>query len=370
MIANASFSPQSRSMQHMQLGGSEVTAATRQPRRKSATARTTPTVLHVINSAGVGGAERQLSEIVTRSSLNHEIYLLTAESDNRIRQVLGLRQRLRQGGFDLVVAWLDRSQIAVSMTAPVGTPLIAAVAGLPRRQGPRSRWQLRAAISRYDMTIFNSQASLNAMQEFMRPLKTPRVEIVHNAVPMEAPRMPADPQSPPRIGYIGRTSPDKGFDILLEALSRFRHGEIEVTAIGRGVPEAVAAYPQLEVEIEAIGHSAQPWATMRSLSALVVPSRTEGSPNVVIEAFAAGAPVIATQVGGTVELIGAGRGIGIPPEDPDAIATAIRQVIRERDRAEEQVVAARHYVEKEHSWPAVIERWDNLCWAVARGKAQ
>ena len=370
MITIASFSPQSRSMQHTQLGGSGVTAATPRHGPKRTTGRTKPTVLHVINSAGVGGAERQLSEIVTRSSLNHETYLLTAESDNRIQQVLSLRQRLRRDDFDLVLAWLDRSQIAVSMTAPVGTPLIAAVAGLPRRQGPRSSWQLRAAIRRYDMTIFNSKASRKAMEEFMRPLKTPRVEIVHNAVATDAPRLPGGLQSPPRIGYIGRTSPDKGFDVLLEALTQFQHGEIEVTAVGLGVPEAVAAGPQLGIAIEAIGHSTHPWTTMGPLSALVVPSRTEGSPNVVIEAFAAGAPVIATRVGGTVELIAEGRGIGIPPEDPDAIANAIRRLVDRPEEASRLADDAHLYVEREHSWPVVIERWDNLCWAVARGNAQ
>ena len=132
----------------------------------------------------------------------------------------------------------------------------------------------------------------------------------------------------------------------------------------------MAACPGLEIEIEAIGHSTDPWSAVGPLSALVVPSRTEGSPNVVIEAFAAGAPVIATEVGGTVELIGQGRGIGIPPEDPDAIAGAIRRLVERPDEAARRADDAHLDVEREHSWPVVIERWDSLCLEVAGGKGR
>ncbi len=95
------------------------------------------------------------------------------------------------------------------------------------------------------------------------------------------------------------------------------------------------------------------WELYRSAHALVHVSMTEGAPQVILEAFAARLPVVATDVGGVASLV-EGRGLLVRPQDPHAAATALArlaadQALRQRfvDRAQE--LAAEHTIEAECS---------------------
>jgi glycosyltransferase involved in cell wall biosynthesis len=63
---------------------------------------------------------------------------------------------------------------------------------------------------------------------------------------------------------------------------------------------------------------------------LTLPSWSEGYPNVVVEALACGRPVVATDVGGTSEIVNASNGLLIPLRDPDALATALTRALDAR----------------------------------------
>ena len=72
------------------------------------------------------------------------------------------------------------------------------------------------------------------------------------------------------------------------------------------------------------------------MDVFVLPSLSEGMGLSIMEAMAAGLPVVATEVGGVPELVVDGRtGLLVPPKDPDALAEAILECIREKGRAEE-----------------------------------
>jgi glycosyltransferase involved in cell wall biosynthesis len=92
-------------------------------------------------------------------------------------------------------------------------------------------------------------------------------------------------------------------------------------------------------------------AVYGDLDVVVNCSRNEGTPVALIEAMAAGRPVVATQVGGNPDLLGAGaRGVLVPPADPQALAAAILDGLRAPDlaraRAAQQYVLARHSAER------------------------
>jgi glycosyltransferase involved in cell wall biosynthesis len=316
-------------------------------------------VVHVINRWGPGGAEKQLGELLRRVSLPQELVELQDEAArDRPRELIRLRRRLAATRPDVVVAWLDRSQIAVSVTAAGTVPLVASIRGLPRRRGTASAWSLRLALTRYDRLVTNSTAARDATLAFALPLRLAGCEVIPNGVEIGQPRRAPAPAGRLRVGFIGRNSRDKGFDVCLDALELLGN-EVEAVLIGHGVPEAATARSAgrawtLHGRIE------RPWDHCGALDVLLVPSRSEGSPNVVVEAFARGVPVIATPAGGTAELVADGRGLTIPSDDPPALAQAVREFGRHRAIASKRAEHARAYVERNHGWAAVSARWTQL----------
>src|SRR5207244_4478612 len=128
---------------------------------------------------------------------------------------------------------------------------------------------------------------------------------------------------PPRkriVGAAGRLSPEKGFDVLVDAIALVRdhNPDVAFAIFGDG-----PCRPDLQQQISSLGLTgAVALAGFRldldqylpHLDLLVLPSHTEGLPNVVLEACAAGVPVVATAVGGTPEVIEDGAsGFLVPP---------------------------------------------------------
>jgi glycosyltransferase involved in cell wall biosynthesis len=144
------------------------------------------------------------------------------------------------------------------------------------------------------------------------------------------------PPAPPlRLVGVGRLSPEKGFDLLVEAVALARSGgtEVEATIVGDG-PERV----RLEQLIRARGLDGivrlagpvprpelGPW--FADAHAAVAPSRREGLGLAALDAIAAGRPVIATRVGGLPEAVREGEdGLLVTPEDPMALAEALSRL--------------------------------------------
>jgi glycosyltransferase involved in cell wall biosynthesis len=148
--------------------------------------------------------------------------------------------------------------------------------------------------------------------------------------------------SPPPVGgphlvAIGRLAEQKGFSLLVEAMSLARavHPDLHLTLVGDGPMR-----PEIEALIAANGLSqnvtlagwqdeAGVQAALANAQALILPSFAEGLPMVVMEAMAAGRPVIATAIAGVPELVVAGEtGWIVPAGDPLALAEAIDTLAR------------------------------------------
>jgi len=94
---------------------------------------------------------------------------------------------------------------------------------------------------------------------------------------------------------------------------------------------------------------------------LVQSSDYEGTPTVLVEAMALRIPVVATDVGGTSELLQDGiHGLLVPPRDPVALANAIEKTLDDRDATARQVAAARTRVEGELSFDARMRKLENI----------
>lgn len=142
----------------------------------------------------------------------------------------------------------------------------------------------------------------------------------------------------PVIGVVGRLSPEKGVDVFLEAAAMLRRAGLPFTAIVAGDgPERTRLEAQRStLDLDGIVHFLGALDAVSPvydvLDALVIPSRSEGLPNVLLEALRADVPVVATDVGAIREVIGDTRaGIIVSPESAAELAAGIAAAIESRN---------------------------------------
>ncbi len=130
--------------------------------------------------------------------------------------------------------------------------------------------------------------------------------------------------------YVGRLDQQKGVDVLLRAVAEVRRHMPELTVLLVGAGPQQRALEQLAGElgvsshVKFLGWRSDATELIRAADFLVLPSRWEGMPNVVLEAMAAGRPVIATRTEGTAELVRHREtGLLVPIDEPSALAAAI-----------------------------------------------
>ena len=100
---------------------------------------------------------------------------------------------------------------------------------------------------------------------------------------------------------------------------------------------------------------------LAAMDVFVLPSWAEGMSNALMEAMAAGRPVVATAVGGNTELVSDGRtGVLVPPGDPGAIARAVGDLLRDPDRATRLGAAARDDVTRRFGARARVAELERL----------
>jgi glycosyltransferase involved in cell wall biosynthesis len=146
--------------------------------------------------------------------------------------------------------------------------------------------------------------------------------------------------------YVGRLDHLKGVETLLTSLEGVRECALAIVGDGpeRGKLELQAR--PLGDRVTFLGQRLDIETLMASADLLVLPSRTEGLPVVVLEAMAAGLPVVATSVGGIPEAVVDGEtGLLVPPENPVALAAAIRRMSGDSLLRVHVVTGARHLVE-------------------------
>jgi glycosyltransferase involved in cell wall biosynthesis len=145
-----------------------------------------------------------------------------------------------------------------------------------------------------------------------------------------------------RLGYFGRLDPTKGVDIVVEALRRLPRASVRFEIYGIRQPGCEAYAAKIE-RTAATDRRIGLWPAlppdavnkaMRRCDLIVVPSRClETGPLVVLEAFAAGTPVLGARLGGIAELVSDQvDGLLVQPEDPGAWASAIAALVASRER--------------------------------------
>lgn len=146
---------------------------------------------------------------------------------------------------------------------------------------------------------------------------------------------------PLAVGFFGRLSPQKGPDLLLDAAGEVVTHLPQVTFRfygGGGMGEALRRQSKarkLDSNVRFLGLclSGEVVARMREVDVVAVPSRWEGCPYVVLEAFGAGVPVVAAAVGGVPELIRNGmNGVLVEPGNAESLADGLLELLRDADK--------------------------------------
>jgi glycosyltransferase involved in cell wall biosynthesis len=172
--------------------------------------------------------------------------------------------------------------------------------------------------------------------------------------------LPMIPENAWTVLAMGRLHRNKGFDLLLGAISRLPgvHAVIAGDGPERVALERLAKHAGVADRVHFLGWRNDTAALLAACDMLVCPSRSEPLGNVVLEAFSARRPVVASMAEGPRELIEAGRtGVLVAMESAIALAAGIEGVLRNPAQTASMVQAARLRYEEMFSEESVIERW-------------
>jgi glycosyltransferase involved in cell wall biosynthesis len=173
----------------------------------------------------------------------------------------------------------------------------------------------------------------------------------------------------PLVVAAGRLTEQKGFDVLVEAARTYEvRTRRPLTVIAGDGPLRATLADQAEragVDLALVGQRADVPDLFRAADVVVMPSRWEGSPLTAHEALFAGAPLVATRVGGLPDLLGGGAALLVPSDDPAALAAAVAALLDDPRQAAALGAAGR---ERADTWPdedesarRVIAVYTELC---------
>lgn len=373
------------------------------------------TVLHLRNSDRLGGPERLLLDQAARTPPDVRQVLASFARpgaphpflDEAERRGLATLRIAQRGAYDLGV--LGRTRAWVQAHAPdvlVGHDYKANL--VLWRVGRRTRRPWMAVVHGYtaedakvrlfealDRRGLRHAAAVVAVSEEGRAqalaagVLAARVHVVPNAIDVEgvartaaaarearraAWGLPADALA---VLCLGRLSPEKGQALLLDAWARLpEHGlpadlaaRAVLLLVGDGADRAaLEARARPDPRVRLLGWRDDPHACLGAADLLVLPSSREGLPLAVLEAMAAGVPVLATAVGGVPEALEQGAcGRLVPPGDARALAAALTELLAAPAERARLGAAARDRVARLHDAPAQAERLAALYRAVAAG---
>ena len=175
------------------------------------------------------------------------------------------------------------------------------------------------------------------------------------------------------IGIVAALEPRKGHDVLLRALATLAGAPPwRCLVCGGGSQhqalQRLAADLGIAPRVRFLGEQRQVADVLAALDVFVMPSRHEGLGVAVLEAMAMSLPVVASAVGGIPEAVQPGEtGLLVPPDDPPALAAALRELAGDVEEARRMGHAGRARVVTEFSMEAMAGRYERLYDEVCRG---
>lgn len=351
-------------------------------------------ILYVITELDVGGAEKALFELATRLNpaayepevaclsgrgpLAEElgrrgipVHILGARGWWDLRALWRLRRLARQA--DIVHSFLYHANMAARLAA-VGTRAIVVASARVAERSRLGRRRLECLTHR----LVDAEVCVSSgVRDFFAAGGFPKAKmsVIPNGVDAErfAGRDPAFKtrlgigHDAPLVATIGRLHEQKGMGYFIRAAASIHHSRpgCHFLIVGTGPLEAAlraaARGLHLEGALIFLGQCDDVPALLRAADVFVLASLWEGMPNVVLEAMAAGVPVVATRVEGTADLIEHGEtGLLVMPRDVPGLVSAIGRVLDEPALAQRLAAAAQERVRAHFSLDVMVRRHEAL----------
>jgi len=360
-------------------------------------------ILHLITSFEIGGTERQAVELLKRIDRDRfdirlavlrnegpfyqeiedlfpsvpEFRLTSFYNRNALKQLRRLRRLLISEKIDLVHAHdFYSGLLGIAAARLAGVKVIACQRHL-KLSDRRAHYVGTSVIHRLaDRLLVNSDAIRRRVinQRIAHPRK---ITVIRNGVASGA-TPKAEARSVIRrelsiddtvvlVGVVARLDPIKGHRFFIDAAAEVLRGhpDTHFVLIGDG-PLRSEIRERLEKarltdRVHLLGDRSDVARLISGLDLLVLSSLHEGLPNAVMEAMAAGIPVVATAVGGTKELITDGEtGFLAPPADSEALAWKINLALMKSDTRSQITAAARKRIESEYGMERMINSVERL----------
>lgn len=339
-------------------------------------------VINVINSLSVGGAEKLLTRFaaVSRNRLKKPICIMTIYDNISLTNV-GLENNVQLNNlhmkrkFDIrvvpkIVRKIRKSKYNIVHVHLFPASLFVALASYffnrdvrlvftehnvynRRRLIPWFKIMDRLIYSRYEKIVCVSEMVNSELTKWLPRLERKTI-VIKNGIPI--PKTKRSVNKNYDIIFVGRLTRAKGVDILLHSLAVLKSRGVikKAVIVGEGplLFELRTQAHRLGIDhlVFFLGVRDDVEILLQQSRIFVSPSRWEGLPLSVLEAMAAGLPVIASKVGGIPEVITNDRnGVLIPPNEPELLADAIQRILKGKKFAERIGRNARRSIEKEYS---------------------
>lgn len=212
-------------------------------------------------------------------------------------------------------------------------------------------------------------ANCNAAAEQLRRegVDDRRIVVIRNGIDAVNREVRGTRAAADHVIVVANLRPEKGHDTLLQAIPALvrRRPALRFTFVGDGPlrRQLTQRCNRLGIadHVSFLGHREDVASLLAASDLFVLPSRSEATPNAIIEAMAAGLPVVACAVGGVCELVKPGRtGLLVPPDQPRALAAAIEALLARPREAHELGRRGRYLIRADYRFDVMVAAYQAL----------
>jgi glycosyltransferase involved in cell wall biosynthesis len=332
-------------------------------------------VMQVVLSLRVGGLERVVVDLVNHASDEFRFVVCCLEEAGawagEVPRVVTLNKR---PGVDWRMFWriagiVRAERIDVihthNSTAHLYGALAAKLTGAKvlhtehgKNVGEEARYhrlnRIAAPFTDFTVAVSDKNAEVAVRHEGAAPS---RLKVIPNGIRIE--QFSAPRKSPGRrVGTVGRLVREKNYPLLLRAVAAIP--DAELVLVGDG-PLRNELQKRAGQRVQFLGQRADIAELLAGFDVFALSSSTEGMSIALLEAMAAGCPIVVTAVGGNVELIEHMQtGLVVPPDDEAALCAAIEQLLDDRALATRLGDAARETARQRYSVEAMTRSYETL----------